>query len=65
MASWAGVEFIRNERDLEVFIRDHVQTDDAYRRICKEVIKTISEILRNNIKGKYRPDEILKVRIIV
>ncbi|CAC5370877.1 OAS [Mytilus coruscus] len=52
--------FIWNEGDLEVFIRDHVQTDDAYRRICKGVIKNISEILKNNIKGKYRPDEILK-----
>lgn len=55
-----SINSIRNERDLEVFIRDHVQTDEAYRTICKGVIKNISEILKHNIKGKYRPDEVLK-----
>ncbi|XP_052088254.1 2'-5'-oligoadenylate synthase 1A-like isoform X7 [Mytilus californianus] len=59
MAS-GSIDAIRNERDLEVFITDHVQTDDAYRSVCKGVIKNVSDILKNNIKGKYRPDEVLK-----
>ncbi|CAC5370878.1 OAS [Mytilus coruscus] len=61
MAIGSGsIDFIRNERDLEVFIRDHVETDDAYRSVCKGVIRNVGDILKNNIKGKYRPDEVLK-----
>ncbi|CAC5419033.1 unnamed protein product [Mytilus coruscus] len=55
-----SIDSIRNERDLEVFIRDHVETNDAYRTVFKGVIKNVSDILKNNIKGKYRPDEVLK-----
>ncbi|XP_052088251.1 2'-5'-oligoadenylate synthase 1A-like isoform X4 [Mytilus californianus] len=59
MAS-GSIDSIRDETDLEKFIRDHVQTDDAFRRVCKGVIKNVSDILKNNIEGKYRPDEVLK-----
>ncbi|VDI68937.1 Hypothetical predicted protein, partial [Mytilus galloprovincialis] len=55
-----SIDSIRTEHDLEVFIRDHVETNDAYRTVCKGVIKNVSDILKNNIKGKYRPDEVLK-----
>lgn len=57
------INSIRNERDLEIFIREHIQTDDAYRTVCKRVIKSISEFLKHNIQGKYRPEEVLKVRL--
>lgn len=55
-----SINSIRNERDLEIFIREHIQTDDAYRTVCKRVIKSISEFLKHNIQGKYRPEEVLK-----
>lgn len=61
MPSTSGsINSILNDRDLEMFIRDHVETDDAYRRICKGVIRNVGDILKNNITGKYRPDEVLK-----
>lgn len=64
MPSTSGsINSIWNDRDLEMFIRDHVETDDAYRRVCKGVIRNVGDILKNNITGKYRPDEVLKVRI--
>lgn len=59
-----SINSIQNERDLEVFIRDHIQTDDAYRTVCKRVIKSISDFLKHNIQGKYRPEEVLKVRTV-
>lgn len=57
------IDSIRSEHDLEEFIRDHVETSDSYRTVFKGVIKNVSDILKNNVKGKYRPDEVLKVRI--
>ncbi|VDI37404.1 Hypothetical predicted protein [Mytilus galloprovincialis] len=61
MPSTSGsTDSILNDRDLEMFIRDHVETDDAYRRVCKGVIRNVGDILKNNITGKYRPDEVLK-----
>ncbi|XP_071137601.1 uncharacterized protein [Mytilus edulis] len=53
-----SINSILNDRDLEMFIRDNVETDDAYRRVCKGVIRNVGDILKNNITGKYRPDEV-------
>ncbi|CAG2216730.1 OAS [Mytilus edulis] len=55
-----SIDSIRTEHDLEIFIRDHVETNDAYRTVFTGVIKNVSDILKNNIKGKYTPEEILK-----
>ncbi|CAG2216729.1 OAS [Mytilus edulis] len=61
MPSKSGsINSIWNEHDLGMFIRDHVETDDAYRSVCKSVISNVGDILKNNITGKYRPDEVLK-----
>lgn len=53
-----SMDSIRSEHDLEVFIRNHVETSDAYRTVFKSVIKNVSDIIKNNVKEKYRPDEV-------